>query len=124
MPEPAVIGFRLDLHEFITVQVDEGDRTISQLLFEPGLAQNQFRVALMSGAFRDNNALGAEPQKTIRGSSYELRVRIHRFSRQVFDQIGFQQNRLAAHVQLKPLQGGEEDPKLVRILGGRQNRYS
>src|SRR5215470_6704321 len=108
MADPAVACFSLDLHEFLTVQVHKRDCAISQLVFEAGFVENQFRVALMAGALSDHNVFGTEPQKTTSGSSYQLWMGVYWLLRHVFDEIGLQENGLSANVQKKLLKRGQQ----------------
>src|SRR2546425_8388845 len=61
---------------------------------------------MMTWAFPDRYRGGAEAEECFGRGTGELRIGVHRFSRDVFNNVGFKENRFSADVEM-------EEPKTV-----------
>jgi hypothetical protein len=79
----------------------------------------------MSWAYANGYRGGIEAEEGFGRGAYELGIGVHRSSRDVFDEVGFKQNRLPADVQVEePKSVVNQFVEFVRVLIGTKNRDS
>jgi hypothetical protein len=93
------LEFRLE--EFVTIQIHEPDVAIHKLLTDPSLVEKQIRVAMMPWAFADGYGSGIETKEGFGCGAYKSGIGVHQSSGDVFDDVGFKQDRLAQDVQIE-----------------------
>lgn len=72
---------------------------------------------MMSWSFADGHGGRVESEKGFGRGADELRVGVYRPTRNVFDDVGLQQNRFAAHVQIEEAESlVDEFVEFVRVL--------
>ena len=117
MAETGIVGLKLRLDQFVAIEIDECDLAMRELIAETGLVEEQIRVAMMPWSFADGNGGRSESEEGFGRGTDELRIGVHRFSWNVFDDVGFQQNRFSADVQIEePESLIDEFVEFVRVL--------
>ena len=115
MTQAGVAGLEFRLDEFVAIKIDETDVAMQELIAEARLMEEQFRVAMMTGAFSDGYGGGSQPQKGFGRGADQLRVRVHRSPWNVLHQIGLEQDGFSTDVQTE-----KPDPvinQLVEFVG-------
>lgn len=93
MSEPGEVRACRYLDQLIAIQVNELDTLRAELGIKPALDQYEVRIPLMTWSLTNNDTLRPEPQERLGHSANEKGIRIHLNARDVFDEIGFQQDR-------------------------------
>ena len=72
---------------------------------------------MMPWAFGDGYGSGSQPEEGFGCGADQLRVRVHRFSWNVFDNVGLEQDRFSADVQIEePESLVDQFVEFVRVL--------
>ena len=104
--ETGIVGLELRF-QLITIEIHERDLAVRKLIAEVGLVQEQIRVAMMPWPFTHRYGSRIQAEEGFGRGADELRIGIHWFSRDTFNNIGFKQNRFSADVEM-------EEPKTVK----------
>ena len=117
MAQSGVVGLEFCLNEFVAIKIDETDVAMQELIAEARLMEEQFRVAMMTGAFSDGYGGGSQPQKGFGCGADQVSVRVHRSPWNVFHQIGLEQDGFPTDVQAeKPYPVINQPVEFVGVL--------
>ena len=120
--ETGIVSTKLRFDQFVTIEIDKVNLALGKLIRQSGLVEQQFRVAVMPRTFADGDRRGIQPQESLSGRSDKLRLRVHRPSGNVFDDIGLEKNRFAADVQIEEAESlVDECVEFVRVPVRLQN---
>ena len=101
MAQTGVVGLKFRLDEFVAIKIDKTDVAMQELIAEARLMEEQFCVAVMTGAFSDGYGSGSQPQKRFGRAADQLRVSIHGSAEDVLHQVGLEQDGFPANVQIE-----------------------
>ena len=123
MAQAGVRGLQFRLDQFVTIEVHEPDLAMREMIAEARLMEEQFCVAVMTGAFSDGYGSGSQPQKRFGRAADQLSVSIHGSAEDVLHQVGFEQDGFTPNVQIeRPDPGINQLFKAVGVLVSRKNR--
>ena len=117
MAEAGIVRLKLGFDQLVAIEIHEPDLAMRKLIAKTRLMEEQIRVAMMPGAFGNGNGSRFESEKGFGRGADELRVGIHGFVWDVFDDVGFEQNGFPADVQIEePEAVVNEFVEFVRVL--------
>ena len=123
MAQAGVRGLQFRLDQFVTIEVHESNLAMREMIPEARLMEEQFRVAVMTGAFSDDYGSGSQPQKRFGRAADQLSVSIHGSAEDVLHQVGLEQDGSTPNVQIeRPDPGINQLFKAVGVLVSRKNR--
>ena len=94
-------GARRHFAQLIPIQINKVDLPGLQLISQAALNEDQVRVPLVAGSFSHHHTLGTEAQKCLSGGAYEHGICVHLNAGNVFDKIGFEQDRLVVQAEVE-----------------------
>ena len=115
--QAGIVGLKLGFDEVVAIQIDELDLAMQKLIGETRFVHQEFCVPMMAGAFGDGYGSGSKSEEAIGCGADQLCVRVYGFSRYVLDNIGLEQDRFSADVQIKKAETlVDQTVEPVRIL--------
>ena len=114
-----VAGPEIHRDQLVAVQIYESDSIVSKNWRVTALGEHELRIALMPWSFRHDYLFGSQSAKALGGGCNEDWIGVDGAAGDVVDQIGFENDVLAAHVerkQLQPRKKGVANPVRVALL--------
>jgi len=122
---PGVARLQRRADQFITIEINKSNLLIVKRLLIPALGKHQLGVALMSWSLGHHHGARAHPAKRFGSSKNQQCVRVDGIARNVIDQIGLEDHRLAPDINRKLPQALRQDlVNPLRVAIHMQNRDS
>src|SRR5690348_6273889 len=83
--QTGIVGLKLRFDQLVAIEIDKCDLAMRNLIAEAGVVYKQICVAMMSWPFANGYGGRIESKEGFRRGADKLTVRIHGFSRKVFD---------------------------------------
>ena len=124
LPQPealhsGVAGPKIHRDQLVAVQIDESDSVVPKNWSVAALGEHELCVPLVARSFSHDYLFGSQSAKTFGSGCNQEWVGVDGAADEVIDQIGFEDDVLAAHVQrkqLEPRKKGLANPLRVGLL--------
>jgi hypothetical protein len=99
--ETGIVGQEFCFQEFVAILIHERNLARQELIGEAGCVNKEFGVAMMARTFSPGDRRCVTVVESFSCSADQLRLGVHRSSGNVFNDIGLENNRIAADVQIE-----------------------
>src|SRR5260370_6544825 len=111
--------------EFVTIQIDKRDSLFVELVRKPALDENEFSVPLVPRPLADEYSCGPQATKALDRSGNKKWMRVDVVSRDVINEVRFEENGLSSNIQMEQIQAVPQDLfQILRVRFRGKNRHS
>src|SRR5205814_266174 len=106
--------------DIVLIKIDETQLRFAKVIAESGRSEQVFDIAAMAGSFAHHHFARTGMQESGRRTGHEERMRIDGVVDGVFDEVWFQEDRAALHVETQLADTAPDDIRKVDIVARRR----